>query len=254
MSPMEDETSQSAAEHKKFITTTLSTYKKSLNNVAALIGDNCSTNHSLADKCNVPFIGCFSHILNLAVKNVMLASDEIKGVIDKVSELMRVLKTTKGAAVLRNITDVKAVKKNDTRWTSTYDMLTRYIRLVPSLQGIEEENIIQKMPTQIEIMAIKNMLVNLEQINAMMKYLQRENINLANARGCFDALIKTFPDMEVYLGPRAEIVHSKKFISAVAKVQKGETNDLSHAEKKCLESFRIENHGDLNGFLIVSSS
>ena len=93
----------------------------------------------------------------------MLASDEIKGVID------------------------------NTRWTSIYDMLIRYIRLVPSLQEIEEENIIQKMPTQIEIMATKTMLVNLEQINAIMKYLQRENINLANARGCFDALLKTFP-------------------------------------------------------------
>jgi hypothetical protein len=66
-----------------------------------------------------------------------------------VAELMRVLKTTKGAAHLRNLTDLKAVKKNETRWTSIFDMLSRYIRLLPSLLDMEEEYIIQKMPDQV---------------------------------------------------------------------------------------------------------
>jgi hypothetical protein len=47
------------------------------------------------------------------VKNVMLANDEVKEIIEKVAELMRVLITTKGAAHLGNVTDLKAVKKND---------------------------------------------------------------------------------------------------------------------------------------------
>jgi hypothetical protein len=84
ISPMQDETSQSAAEHKAFLLSTLATYGKSLSNVCAFIGDNCSTNQALATSCSVPLIGCFSHVLNLAVKNIMLADDEVKVIIDKV--------------------------------------------------------------------------------------------------------------------------------------------------------------------------
>ena len=240
MSPMEDETSQSAAEHKQFLLSTLATYGKSLDNVCAFIGDNCSTNQALATSCNVPLIGCFSHILNLAVKNVMLADDEVKIIIEKVAELMRVLKTAKGAAHLRNITDLKAVKKNETRWTSTFDMLSRYIRLLPSLCDMEEEYIIQKLPAQVENLAIKSLLVQLEQVNSMMKYLQRDNINLANARECFDALIKVFPATSVYLSPDARIVHSPKFINAVVKIQNGNTTSLSQAEKNWVESLKVK--------------
>ena len=240
MSPMEDETTQSAAEHKEFLTKTLRLYGKSLDNVCALIGDNCSTNKALATSCNVPLIGCFSHILNLAVKNVLLADEEIKEIIEKVAELMRVLKTTKGAAHLRNITDLKAVKKNDTRWTSSYDMLARYIRLLPSLLQIEEETVIQKLPAQVENLAIKMLLNQLEKVNKMMIYLQRDDINLKNARGCFDALLKAFPATSVYLAPDARIVHSPEFISAVVKIQRGETSSLSDVEKRKVEALKVE--------------
>ena len=39
----------------------LGTFSQSLSNVAALIGENCSTNLSLAAMCKVPFIGCALH-------------------------------------------------------------------------------------------------------------------------------------------------------------------------------------------------
>ena len=77
MSPMEDETSQDADMHQLFIISTLATHGKKLDNVCALIGDNCSTNNSMATKCNIPLIGCFSHILNLAVKKFLFEKTKI---------------------------------------------------------------------------------------------------------------------------------------------------------------------------------
>jgi len=76
MSPMEDETRHDADMHKLFIISTLTTYGKKLDNVCALIGDNCSTDKSLAAKCNIPLIGCFSHILNLAVKKFLFEKNQ----------------------------------------------------------------------------------------------------------------------------------------------------------------------------------
>ena len=55
----------------------------------------------------------------------------------------------------------------------------------------------------------------------MMEYLQRGNINLANAHDCFDILVKTFPELYVYLSPDAYTIHTPNFTNAVIKIQKG---------------------------------
>jgi hypothetical protein len=66
----------------------------------------------LATKSNIPLIGCFSHILNLAVKKFLFEKNQnMKDLIAKVAELMRVLKTSKGAGRLRQITHLADVKK-----------------------------------------------------------------------------------------------------------------------------------------------
>jgi hypothetical protein len=67
-SPMEEEESLNANAHVKFLEYVLQLYGKSWNNVAALIGDNCTTNLSFAGKANTYFIGCASHRFNLAMK------------------------------------------------------------------------------------------------------------------------------------------------------------------------------------------
>jgi hypothetical protein len=114
---------------------------KKLDNVCALIRDNCSTNKSLPAKCNIPLIVCFSHILNLAVKKFLFEKTQnMKDLIAKVAELMRVLKTSKGAARLRKITHLAAVKKMILDGLYQYDMLARFDRLAPVLSTLSHEN------------------------------------------------------------------------------------------------------------------
>ncbi len=105
---------------------------------------------------------------------------------------------------------------------------------------IEHENIVRKLPYQVQNLAIKSLLTQMEQVNCMMKYLQRDDIHLINARGCFNALVKAYPDLSIYLSPNAEIVHNHNFINAVVKIQNGDTCSLSQAERKCVETLTFE--------------
>jgi hypothetical protein len=73
-SPMTNEESFNAATHVKYFEFVLGYYGKWWNNVAALIGDNCCTNQSLATKANSYFIGCASHRFNLAMKVLQIRS------------------------------------------------------------------------------------------------------------------------------------------------------------------------------------
>ncbi|KAF1777846.1 hypothetical protein GQ600_18962 [Phytophthora cactorum] len=44
----------------------LDVYNKTLDMVAFIVGDNCSTNQSITTKLDVPLVGCASHRFNLA--------------------------------------------------------------------------------------------------------------------------------------------------------------------------------------------
>lgn len=68
MAPLLDERSFTAEEHLHYIKYVLEIYGKTIENIAYLVGDNCSTNRSLSDLSKVPLIGCYSHKLNLAVQ------------------------------------------------------------------------------------------------------------------------------------------------------------------------------------------
>ena len=83
-STLPDKTNQNALNYIEFIKNTLRIYNKSLNNVLFLVGDNCSTNLSVANKVQKPFIGCASHRLNLAVNLII---EEEKNLITKVDFL-----------------------------------------------------------------------------------------------------------------------------------------------------------------------
>lgn len=56
-----EEDSQNAMEHFEFVQLVLSVSGKSWENVAALVGDNCSTNKALARRVEALFVSCFSH-------------------------------------------------------------------------------------------------------------------------------------------------------------------------------------------------
>jgi hypothetical protein len=69
--PLSDEECLEAQCHKESIHGILKFYGKEYSNVACIIGDNCSTNCSLAKMEFFFFVGCASHRLNIGVKTIL---------------------------------------------------------------------------------------------------------------------------------------------------------------------------------------
>ena len=70
----------------------LNMYGKDIKQLQFIVGDNCNTNKSLANRLRVPLVGCASHRLNLAIQqyykdlmNVILKIDILMGKLKKIS-------------------------------------------------------------------------------------------------------------------------------------------------------------------------
>ncbi|KAL0217199.1 hypothetical protein RCL1_007682 [Eukaryota sp. TZLM3-RCL] len=94
-----------------------------------LVGDNCRTNHRLADILSVPFIGCASHRMALEVKRF---SNDTEAVLCKLDQLFCELRHVKNSITLKNITSLRPLKRNATRWSSAIEMIRRHLQFSDS--------------------------------------------------------------------------------------------------------------------------
>jgi hypothetical protein len=178
-SPMEEEESLNANAHVKFFEYVLQLYGKSWNNVAALIGDNCTTDLSFAGKANTYFIGCASHRFNLAMKFYF---EEHKGMLKKINDIMSRLKNLIPAAKLRAHTHLKAKTRNLTRWSSTFEMVLCYTKMFDVLPLLEINEIDDMLLSIRENRDIDSMIKELKDIESVSKALQMDTVTMASVR------------------------------------------------------------------------
>lgn len=88
LSPMNNESSQSAQAHFDFLKFLLFVYDRNLFDVVALVGDNTSTTRAFSMKLGHSFIGCHSHCFCLAVKDLI---EEHRQVVENGQAIMRKL-------------------------------------------------------------------------------------------------------------------------------------------------------------------
>jgi hypothetical protein len=81
--------------HIEFLQTTLGYFNKTLLDVVYMVGDNCSVDKRLAEDSGFPMIGCASHRLNLATKEVF---EPYADIIAKVHDVMVKLRTLNESA------------------------------------------------------------------------------------------------------------------------------------------------------------
>lgn len=154
---------------------------KKTQNIDYIVGDNCQVNKRLANNLRVPFVGCASHRLNLAVQQY-IQKPEVQTSIQQVNDLMSTLRTGKIMSLLENYKLPKPELYNKTRWSSTYNMLKKYLKLYAGLiQYNFPIEITQKIPNPLEHKNIVDIKKKLEEIENVNKELQRDdgvNINL----------------------------------------------------------------------------
>eukprot|EP00171_Calliarthron_tuberculosum_P021796 IDg21796t1 len=194
-SPLEEELSQSAQYHYKYLTFVLELFGKDFSNVVSIVGDNCSSNKALAD------------LLGVRYSDVPV--------------------TVTTSAKLRAHTHLRAKCHTVTRWSSTAAMMERYQQIKGFLPELGIEEIIDLMPAAREERALEKLLEKFKDFDSVTKTLQRDNISCSEVRALFDGMIDAYPSTKARLSANAKIVHSPNFESGLVKIQENRISQLS---------------------------
>jgi hypothetical protein len=247
-----DRTNQTAQNHIDFIKKTLEKYNRTPDCVDFMVGDNTNLNPCIArNLCgdrSIPFIGCYSHKLNLALKTFQA---DIEPVLRKVEEVMILLRTNNMFGILKTVCEEEQVKlkrpvlRNVTRWSSTYTMITRYLELNRYLfhDRFRQVNLIQKLLTPIELEQLRNLVPILEELDDVTKALQNSSLTLVEARTYFDILYEKYGRMHECFRVYLRNYITSNFENAVVKVMS--KSPLNEAEKVSMRNF-VKKSSDVN--------
>ncbi|ETP02981.1 hypothetical protein F441_20013 [Phytophthora nicotianae CJ01A1] len=180
------EDGQSADAHIDMIDNVLGVYEKNREMLRFVVGDNCPTNKAIATLLKVPLIGCASHRFNLALRH------------------------PNNSPALAAFTSLKPLKANATRWSSTYEMLKRYVEIRDAIKMVQAVEDLVPRPNS-----------------------HRRIVQLLSKLGDLDS----YPVTASYLKADASIVHSPVFERAVVKVQ-GDRR-LQADEEAAVEPFLV---------------
>ena len=184
----------------------LQSYGKDCSNVLCLVGDNCSINQSMARTLNVPLIGCASHKFNIAVEQWIALQPKLTPNINKVSpgaswlnvvccclilisqpvycwlsrlsvqasQVIKKASTLEVASQLCELTSYNTVCENDTRWSSTYNMIDRYLCIQTELSSVVD--LLSLLPNHLELDFLTRVHVTMEKFDSIAVMLQRDGM------------------------------------------------------------------------------
>ncbi|KAG6944644.1 hypothetical protein JG688_00016975, partial [Phytophthora aleatoria] len=157
-------------------------------------------------------VGCASHRYNLAVQRFLR---EHEGLLEDVNALVGQLRTKKNGARLRQHTELVAVKRNTTRWSSTFKMLKRYLEIKAAAKQVETvEDLVPCARVHRKIEKFCEQMRALESVN---KKLQSKETTIADARVLFDGVLQLYPMMKSHLSKEVHIVHLPDFENSIVK-------------------------------------
>eukprot|EP00644_Phytophthora_capsici_P008357 jgi/Phyca11/114426/e_gw1.26.216.1 len=207
------EGSQTADVHIEHFKRVLDVYNKTTSMILFVVGDNCTTNRSIANKLSVPLVGCASHRLNLAVQAYLKQYEQE---LDELNALMVQLRHPNNSAELAKFTDLRPIKRNTTRWSSTREMVSRYIEIRSDIRKVEAvEDFIPTAFIHRKLVALNE---DLCVFDSVCKKLQDEETSMADTRLLFTSLLDRYPDLGTHLSPTSKIVHSPNFENAAIKI------------------------------------
>lgn len=129
---MENEDSRNAEKPYKVLLFVLFVFSKSMENVVAVIADNCQTNRAMARRIGPTFVGGHRHRFNICLQDII---DQHKDVLMSVQLLMCKLSYQIPAAKVQALIHLKDILVNKTRWSSPYNILRGFQDLLPFIKN-----------------------------------------------------------------------------------------------------------------------
>ncbi|RLN61847.1 hypothetical protein BBJ28_00018746 [Nothophytophthora sp. Chile5] len=200
--------------------------------VEFLVGDNCSANLSIANKMGVLLVGCASHRFNVAINKLLVPYEDV---IADMNALMVVLRQENKLAELKKHTELLPVKRNVTRWSSTFTMVQRYIRTRATIKKVDAVE--ELIPTGAKHRKLVTIFDHLKKFDSICKRLQCDETEMAEVRVMFDAFIAEYLVLVEYLKSTPKIVHTPAFELGVIKVIAGTA--LSSMETAASKQFEV---------------
>ena len=229
-----------ADSHIETIGVFLANVGKSWDNVAVVMGDNTETNLAIARRSGKPFLGCFSHRLNLGVK-VFLRPYRVE--LELVNSLMVALSSKKNCGRLRaGGCKLRPVRQHEIRWSGTFRMVKQYLAIRPFL-NVHPWNVLNAilvlLPSPVQDARLLNLYDDLKKFESISKGLQRADGTLYEARFALDWLSDKYPETKPKLSVEFADHQWRPFESAVVKVQSGQENVLTADERLSLLPFLV---------------
>lgn len=127
--------------------------------------------------------------------------------------------TLKIASQLRDLTDYAAVRDNDTRWSSTYNMIQRFLKIKTELSTIVE--LLSLFPNHLEVEVLSRACNTMKKFDSVTVMLQRDGMTFVKSRDIFDLFLRDFPEFKHYIADDAAIVEDEVFERTVMRIARG---------------------------------
>ena len=160
---------------------------KSLENIDYLGGADCTVNKKLSGLLGVPFIGCASNRLNLAIQTY-LAQSPNASLISKVNNLMKALMSFKNSLLLQKETFLKPeILDMAAHWFSIFSMLDKYLNLHCDIKNCDfDQDVRVHIPDAAEHQSITTLHRHLREMDEVYLELQKDDTDLPTVRIMFD--------------------------------------------------------------------
>eukprot|EP00171_Calliarthron_tuberculosum_P002072 IDg2072t1 len=218
-----------------------------------LLGDNAAVNLRMARLINKPFVGCSNHKLNLDVNDMVRSSRDLSATIERVHSIMKHVKSSlRNSAMLRNLTDLRPVIHNETRWSGKHSMLKRFQEIQDDLVRVCDADNIDLPDTFGKglISKVERYEKMLASINVVQVQMQKKKCSLAFCRDALNTLIEAISEEKCqrgsnlfgclllphHIATNAACVKYPIFETAVVKIQKGDEDKMTKEEKESVSS------------------
>ena len=102
-----------------------------------IVADNATISNQIATLISKPQVSCMPYRLNLEISMIMQNSPKVNKTIQQIHELIRYVKHhLKESAKLRNLTHLKPVQQNSTRWLGKHAVLKHYGEIKDQLSSV----------------------------------------------------------------------------------------------------------------------